>query len=345
MKNFLPKLMARITRHPREIVDVKWSPDSWTHNVFRFYEMLFGRRYGVKHEMSAWTDGITTVYQCHSIESIFALTEQYIRGLIPRWQPLKIWIPKRAPIEGYVGSPFLFAVAFDTSGLDAEVNTVATLSYTVTGSNPYLYTNLGYEPTRTLLSNTYNLASLTSVVGQVLFQGGGSAFDLQYLVAPATGTHNIIATWTGSGGKSISASSFTGVNQIAPPANSTNTQVNGASPLTQSITTTIANSWIVWGFGVSGTASASTNTTIRQQEALFNGFGIADTNASQGSPGSKSMSITYSTNLWQAGIQAEVPPVPPTNILSVSNVAQASISSVSTVANASISSVSGVANQ
>jgi len=321
IKNSLNKMfigiMILLTRKSRYFPEIKWSPNSWTHNLFRFYELLLGRRFGIKAEMSAQIvkdkNGkvVSLIYRCHSFESIFALAEQKIRGLMPEWKPVRIWIPKLASVNSlFQPSPFMFAIAFDATakGQDSGVNSV-TLSFTCTGSNLMLMINTDYDQPLTITSYLYNSVAFTDVASPLSFQGGGTYLDMQYLAGPSTGANNIVCTWSStSGGKTISAASYSGVKQSAPSATSTKANQSIASPLTQSITTVDDNSWIVWGFGISGPATASTNCTIRQQDALYHGGGIADTNTDQTPAGSKSMSATYGGNLNQAGNMAALSP-------------------------------------
>lgn len=297
---------------------------------------------------STWVDAKgrqTTVYRCYSFESVCALFEQRVRGLMPKWKPIKIWVPQLA-IGGEVSnmpSPFMFAVALDTSGesLAAGTSTV-TLSFTCTGSNLILFSERGVDNPLTS-SQTYNSVSMTAIAADQSTQGGVTLEALDYLVAPATGANNLVLTASGSsGGKSIDAASYSGVAQNAPATTNTLTPSNAASPLSISITTSVTDSWLVLGFGISGTASAGTNSVIRQQEASYHGAGIADSNSAQGAPGSKTMTLTYGGILWQNGMIAEIAPAPTTFIKTFNGLTKASIKTINGVAIASVKTINGV---
>src|SRR5205085_12355012 len=97
LRYLLLKIMAVVTGAPRYVTDVEWSSKSWTHNVFRLYELSFGRRWGIRPELTSAL-GIdekgreTVTYQFHSFEAIVAHIEARIRGLVPVTIPVKVWV-------------------------------------------------------------------------------------------------------------------------------------------------------------------------------------------------------------------------------------------------------------
>lgn len=309
---FFPMLMVLLTWRPRYFPLIEWSRTSWTHNVFRLYESVFWRRYGIRKEMTALarlTDGQTVVnYSCYTFEAFCGLLEQYVRNFI-KWRIVRL--PKLSFNTGLDYSPFLFAVAFDTSGRsETDASGTLTFSFTCTGTDRALIADAGNGNTATFTDVTYNSVSMTTVSSEISSASAGSKMRLMYLSAPSTGSNNLVSTWDiTNGGVVTEASSFTGVKQSGQPsANSTQTYTQNASPLTQSVTTVEDNSWVVWAFFVGGVATAGTNTVIRQQDPTYHGNGIADTNSDQGTAGSKSLSVTYSSTPWNAGIMGAISP-------------------------------------
>jgi len=91
MRNFLTRMMATITRHPRyhpeeHELDHKthWSSKVWVSNLFRAYEYLFGRGYGVRPEASTQVikkDGkLYVTRHFFTLEALLAHVEVTIRG-------------------------------------------------------------------------------------------------------------------------------------------------------------------------------------------------------------------------------------------------------------------------
>src|SRR4051794_29203748 len=109
----------------------------------------------------------------------------------------------------------------DSSGQDGTLVTSLTWSHTCTGSNLVLLVGFvasdGTDADRVIQSITYNGVGMTQAV-----LNDDTARDLTagiyYLVAPATGAHNIVITFNGGtvtdcGGVGVS---FTGVDQSNP---------------------------------------------------------------------------------------------------------------------------------
>lgn len=152
--------------------------------------------------------------------------------------------------------------------------------------------SVGDSGDHTTTGITYNGVALTKINSN--HQSG--VFDdvtLWYLVAPATGAHNIVITQASSGYIWGQASSYTGVDQTNPisPTGGV-TAIDTATSQTVSITTTVDNSWIV---GVSTNIDGASNLTAGSNTniVLDNGTWsvIFDTNSAQTPAGSKSIVI------------------------------------------------------
>ena len=350
----LPGILVLLTWKARYLPEIKWNKKSWTHNVFRFYEKLFWRRWGIKPEMSATSivdaNGKQTVtYRCHSFESIFALAEQYIRGFFKSFKFVELYIPKLASVEGFSQqSPFMFAIAFDTSNKNFAASGANSYSYTCTGSDLCLL-NFGNQANNNtpVFASTYNAVSMTATSANVN-TGSNQPTRLFLLTGPATGSNTLEYTsTTTTGGLQVCSASYSGVKQTGQPsAHLEDTPANALNYTTPTITTVDDNSWVTGGFYSNVTATDLVGTTTRQRDATNLGTSYADKNAPITPAGGATMGWlgSNSNTSWVAVIVAISPFVVTTVIKSVSGVPQASIKSVSTVPLASIKSVSSVPN-
>lgn len=112
---------------------------------------------------------------------------------------------------------------------------------------------------------SYNSAALTAVGSLVTWDGGNSATRIYYLDSPATGTHTLSVTATGSGTFSIIGGciTFTGLNTGVGTATS-GTQAGGTSASATAITTASGNCIYAgggWGSGTGGTAGTGFTRT------------------------------------------------------------------------------------
>lgn len=285
--------MVDITRHSRQVIAPEWSVKSWTHNIFRAYEYLFGRRDGLKAEMTV--DGTNNIVVCHSWEAAVAFAESYIRDLLhfKIRVPVKIWVPVLMTPQGMpvFASPYLFAIAFDVANAQANTTTSPkTYSHTVTGSNNIILIGNQNVPGTTDLNTavTYNAVSATFL--NYVTQGAGCNADLWQLTGPATGANTVSVTFTSTNLDVISAS-YSGAKQSGQPdATNTTTQASGTS-ITTTVTTVAANCWIVGRASNGSTApTAGTGATARANNAGAGGLWI-DSNGPL-SAGANSLSVT-----------------------------------------------------
>ena len=226
---FLPKILEWLTGKPRYLPEIKWSSKSWTHNVFRFYELIFWRKFGIRAEMSAhaWRDkdgksGIT--YQYHSFEAVCAGVETIIRDFLtwrPKFRVVKIWVPVFSSTIGLPkASPFMFAIAFDNSReSDGLPSNPQTFSYTVTGSNPILWAGTTIA-NNTVTAVSYNSVGLTQLDTYTINGSGpNGVFYAHYLPGPATGSNTVSISFGGIAGYNSLIGSYTGVKQTSPVDN------------------------------------------------------------------------------------------------------------------------------
>ncbi len=155
-----------------EGVDFAWSSKSWTHNAFRLYELVFGRKVGIRAESTTGVNenGVSWVI-VHSFEAAVAYTETLIRNAfrLPKFKLVKVYIPQLAPAGFGPPSrgPYMFAIAYDTTanGTNGAAASV-TFAHTCTGSNLTLTVH-GCQngiPRASASSATYNAVSMTQIV-------------------------------------------------------------------------------------------------------------------------------------------------------------------------------------
>ena len=198
------------------------------------------------------------------------------------------------------------AIAFDaaTNNYTASATTTYTTSHTCTGSNLILIvgTMNGFV---TASGVTYNGVSMTKLADSTQV---GQTMTLWYLINPATGTNNVVTSFTGTQDWQVLSASYTGVKQTGFPDASDATQTSSGSGITFNLTTVADNSWIfsmIRG-NLDGPATASTNVTDRSSGTRY--FSAGDTNAAQTPAGSKSMAWTQPRAQTNWGIIASFAP-------------------------------------
>lgn len=198
------------------------------------------------------------------------------------------------------------AIALDAVTNAGPFNGNNSFNHTVTGSNTILFLlNMGVVGASTGLSAaTYNGVALTKITESQV--PTNRAIDVWYLVGPASGTNSLAVTFTGDELDCV-AISYTGAAQTGQPDASTSSTGTSVTSLTETLTTTADNCWLVSIFG--GNAfipTAGTNATVRGSNA--NGSQAFDTNAAQTPAGSKSIqALVTSGNM--AGIAVSFAPV------------------------------------
>lgn len=317
-RDILPCLLVAITGHPREKAgvdfEIEWSGQSWVHNIFRIYESVFGRRAGIRAELSSAIDNEGNVtYYYHSYEAMFALFEQKIREALKfkLTLPYKIVFPQLALIGGgpmqMKMSPYLFAIAFDAS---SSVNVSSSTSgqswaHTCTGTNRLLFTGtFARTSEHTLTGVTYNSSSLTAIDSQQGYLNTDTIYT-RYMVAPSTGSNNIATTYSAAGYGGSVATSYTGMKQSGQPEATVKDAGDGSSNnFSLTVTTTAADAWIigVWQ-PADGTCSAGSNTTMRisDNDQIGDGGPFA-------TPGSNTINMTGCGNRVQSKIASSFAP-------------------------------------
>ncbi len=324
MQNFLSNMLATITGKPRYFPEVKWSKNLWTHNVFRVWESLVGRKYGIKPSMFS-ANGVQYAY---SFEAQIALFEVWVRSLFKKFSFKIVYVPQMqlAGLSrgGYV--PYRFAIALDTSG--QSTNPTTSYSYTSTGSDLVMVLGLtddtGANPNPTA---TYNSVSMT-LADEVQYPGDRWN-HLFVLAGPATGSNTIAIGSTSF--RQTAVATYTGCNQTGQPDSHSATTTVG-TPWVQSTTVVASNCWLV-GF-VYGTDPLSTTVTpgvLRQTVAASSLYGDSNGTVSTGS-----QSLTWNNNgvaRVAVGVMVSIKPVAadgPANLKSLDTNVKSNIKSVNT---------------
>ncbi len=152
------------------------------------------------------------------------------------------------------------AIAFDVaSGLQSNSGTVHTFAHTCSGSNRLLVVFVMCASSRTVNSVTYGGVAMTF---KTKTSGPSQNIHIYHLVAPATGSNNVVVTIDSSSFCYPTAVSYTGVDQTTPTGNSV---AQNGSTATVTLTTTVDNAIIVAGArdANDGSTSAGANATQR----------------------------------------------------------------------------------
>lgn len=213
------------------------------------------------------------------------------------------------------------AIAFDAqSSSDTGTWTTSassdSWSHTISGSDRILFVNVRIYDTgasnRSVSTISFNGVALTKVNSiTAAVEGATQDGELWYLVAPATGTHTITVTLTGSvSHMASSAFSYTGVDQTNPiDSNNTGQNNTGTATFTLSTTVVKSNCWLVGGAMArdSGPPGAGSGTTLRGLNSGSWTTG-ADSNGTVGT-GSQSLSFTHASGKWPVVNIASIAPV------------------------------------
>src|SRR5579872_3571373 len=88
---WLPALAVLLTGKDRHLPEIVWSDNSWVHNIFRVFEMIFWRRDGIRAESSvAVADGKVFI-KLFTFEAACAHFEALVRNAfkVP-WLDVKV---------------------------------------------------------------------------------------------------------------------------------------------------------------------------------------------------------------------------------------------------------------
>lgn len=196
------------------------------------------------------------------------------------------------------------AVVYDTSTeSDSGATSVSTLTFshtTTTNSNRVIFVAVYYPaPIASYVTAvTYNGVSLTKIDSAQANPGVGTgrAVDLWYLIAPATGAHNVVITTSSANSNLIGvATTFSGVSQTTAIGTSAKNTSTSATSLAATTTGSTSNDIVL---GVGHTRSSGTSGVGAGQTKQYT-FTIQSNETFFGSTQAGASSVT--TTLTQSG--------------------------------------------
>lgn len=221
---------------------------------------------------------------------------------------LLLAVPASAQIVG-AGNRKVFtpaggiAIAFDNASNLANTAGATTLTYAFSvgsgGTNRLMFVGVD-ELGLVTPTVTYAGAAMT-LVKSATYNFGTAENFLFVLVAPATGSNNVVITVTTAARMMSAASSYTGALQSATMDNSASNNTAGTTA-TATLTTVANNCWTVaWsGVGTAVTVSAGAGSTLRSNATQVSA--IFDSNGPKTPAGSTSMTVNFSATAQQSSL-------------------------------------------
>ena len=216
-------------------------------------------------------------------------------------QPITIYDGTTYTDDRYITAISLGVIAVDsvTDQKDGSTGTSWTFAHSCSGSNRILFVSLTiYSGSDLVTGITYNGVAMTRVATVQSIDGDQRQY-LYYLVAPATGSNNVVVSASSSVFMAGGAISYTGAKQTGQPdANTTGTTGQGSSS-TATLSSVANNCWMVVGWGNNGGYGYSSSVTNgylrvgRTSAGAGGGTAIVDSNAVITPAGS--LAITVST--------------------------------------------------
>lgn len=192
------------------------------------------------------------------------------------------------------------SVAFDAVGPDAAgaggASPVSPVTWThvCTGANLALFVGIcvdvSDDTTVNVTGVTYNTVAMTEVLRRHANDGTVGYASLWVLAAPASGSHTVSVTFTGSPANLEAGSvSFTGTDQVTPYAHQTSAVGNTNAP-TVNVTSAVGNA--VVDLVVSGAGVSSSGQTSRWIKNL-GGVAAGGNGAQSTAAGAASVTMSY----------------------------------------------------
>lgn len=174
------------------------------------------------------------------------------------------------------------AIASDANGVGDATNgtTSQTVAITIPSGSTALFAAVTGDFADVITGCTYNGSAMTLVDKQAAAAGGRFQY-LFYTASPTSGTHNVVASASGSVYIGVAAASYSGSSVTSQPE-ATN-KGTGTTPMACSVTVASANAWVIAAaFNASGDIAAGSSTTLRASDGFGAGNGICgllDSNA------------------------------------------------------------------
>jgi len=301
------QLVSNITKAKRYIpevgTDFEWNQKLLTPNLFRMFELVCGRRFGVRAENTTIVQrdpikGTQVIRVFHTWEALIVETEVNFRKIFnirKNFSFFKDWLEGLVEIKIYVpvfsggipnmSSPYVFAVGVDSTSTKISASAsgaTLTVNHTVSGSNVAMVLAGGERAS--LSSATYNGTSLTAFTN--------SAYSVQnmrqaYLMSPTTGTNSLVGNFSNNW-STMHCTTFTGASGVTHGGN------NGSA----SNQTSMSSASVTVASGELATDGITHGTTVivgGSQTQLANTF-----NANGNGSSYRNSAGTYTLN-WTAG--------------------------------------------
>jgi len=194
---------------------------------------------------------------------------------------------------GLVPAAAYAAIAYDASSQGTVDSTSLTFSHTVTGTDTILFVEAGQWQTGDAITGvTFNGTAMTLVDKQQVGSINTYVY-LYYLIAPATGTHDVVISSSGSADIRGAAASYTGAAQSGVPDATSKSSTTSGGDATGIVTTIADNSWVVMSSfhqDCSTGCTAGADTTIRKGGTGNMGV-LSDSNAAVTPAGSRTLIV------------------------------------------------------
>lgn len=311
----------------RYIPNIEWSGGKLiTHDVFRLFERIFGRDFGIRAEASVSARRVGgKVVEYHEFYTVEALlthiecaTRKYLKSFefgfefveLPVFQLVGLFPQQSESVRIPI---FKFAIANTSTvanGFTAN-GTTCTMSLTTSGSDRCVIAAVWtWNASNTYTSTTYAGTAMTELVSRAA-DGTGSNIRLVGAHNATTGTNNVVSNTSGNMQHINTAASYSGVKSDSAANAFPDTETDGTSSgtsITTTMTTSVDDSWVFCHARTpSKDMSAGTNTTERCQSSISgDAANLFDSNAARAS-GSNSLQYTWSgtqTSYWVMGSMA-----------------------------------------
>lgn len=215
---FLPRLIATFTHKPRYFPKIKWASNDFTYDMFRAFELIFGKEYGVKLRSTGeiYTDPTSPIgyrirnKKFYTVEARIADLEGALRYDIKAiYEKFKEYKIVRNPTLAYSLATFVAIVSkisLGTLPLVASVVTIglandgSTTTFTAGGTGASLNFGCG-DASGTSATPTYggvNMTAMTTTLSRCWGAAGSGIYNFQ-LTNPPSGS-NTLAIPSGSAG-------------------------------------------------------------------------------------------------------------------------------------------------
>ena len=158
------------------------------------------------------------------------------------------------------------AITHDTTSSTESSGSVSSLTHNMTvadNSNRVLIACVSsYGSAPTITGVTWNGDSMTAVPNSESYQSGSNnRTQLYYIIAPDTGSHSIVASFSGSATCGIGGMSFYNVHQTTPVGAGNTSSATSTATSSLALTPTVTGSWIIAMISSSSSLGSATGLT------------------------------------------------------------------------------------